>query len=343
MRTTIKDLAKASGVSSATVSYVLNNGPRPVHLKTRERVLEAIRRLNYHPNAVARGLSRRRMNTLGIVSPFDIFPTVNYYFVTVLHGVLRVAMQRKQNTSVFVGSEWADVQHSLPTFTDGRCDGLLLVGVPNNSAIISALTQWDVPFVLLSDVSEEPAVSSVDIDNVGAAEQVTEYLLGLGHRRIALLSGEAEVNSARLRRQGYQQMLAKAGISADPALTPPGGYFEASGYARAMELMRLPEKQRPTALFCGDDEIALGALRALKALGLRVPEDVSVCGFDDIPPAAIADPPLTTVRQPLAQLGERATEILLTQIDENAPGGQKEVLPAELIVRASVACPAFSR
>src|SRR5258708_6800080 len=126
MRTTIKDLAKASGVSSATVSYVLNDGPRPVHPNTRERLLEAMRRLNYHPNAGARGLSRRRMNTLGVVSPFNIFPTVNYYFVTVLHGVLRVAMQRKQNTSVFVGSEWADVQHSLPTFTDGRCDGLLL-------------------------------------------------------------------------------------------------------------------------------------------------------------------------------------------------------------------------
>lgn len=337
---TIKDIARMCGVSTATVSYVINNGPRPVHPQTRERVLSAIQQLNYFPSAVARGLQGKRMNAFGVVFPGEVAaPLSNPYFAPVLDGILDIAMRRKQNLTLFSGHTWTDAVHSLPVYCDGRCDGLLLIAPPAQSDIIAALLEQQVPFVLINESPEHVAISRIDVDNVAAASMIVHHLLQQGHRRIGMLCAEAGAHSVAQRLQGYRQAIETWGLFYDPALVVYGQYQEASGYENAQTLLRLPAAQRPTALFCCNDAIAFGAMCTLKETGLRVPEDISVAGFDDIPAAATADPPLTTVRQPLRRLGERAAEILLAHIHDGVPAGQKELLPTELVIRSSVAPP----
>jgi LacI family transcriptional regulator len=339
MAVTIKDLAKACGVAPSTVSYVLNNGPRVVHPQTRERVLEAARRLNYHPSAVARGLSKKRMETVGVVMGYWASPDTDPYFGSILGGILTVAQERRQSMTLFMEHSWTDALGNLRFYCDGRCDGLLLVAPPTDHAILAALKQKEIPFVVVSDLTTDPDISGVDVDNRAAACAMVGYLVAQGHRRIAMLGGHASLSSAPQRLQGYRDALAEAGIPYDEGLFLPGAYNQDTGYERARKLMCLPEAHRPTALFCCSDAIAFGALRAFKELGYQVPCDVSVAGFDDVFMAALTQPPLTTVRQPLRQIGERAAEVLLSQIQDRVPGIQKEVLPTELILRDSVTVP----
>ncbi len=340
MPVTIKDLAKACGVAPSTVSYVLNNGPRAVHPQTRERVLEAVRRLDYHPSAVARGLSRKRMDTIGVVMGYWSSPDIDPYVGSILGGILTVAQRRRQSTTLFMERSWPDALENVRHYCDGRCDGLLLVAPTVENAVLPVLKLREIPFVVISDVPPDPDISCVDVDNRAAAREMTRYLIKQGHRRIALLRGHADLSSAIERLQGYREALAEADIPCDEGLMPAGQYNQPTGYERAQRLMRLPEARRPTALFCCNDYIALGALRGLKELGLRVPQDVSVVGFDDVPLAAATQPSLTTVRQPLRRIGTRAAEILLSQIQEGAANARREVLPTKLMLRDSVAPPA---
>lgn len=338
MRVTIRDLARAAGVSSATVSYVINNGPRTVRPETRERVLEAMRRLDYHPSAVARALSSNRMNTIGVVSQLT-GDTLNHWFASLLQAVLKSCMARRQNVTLFVGEHWTDLRKSMPTYRDGRCDGLLLLGPPNTDEMARALMNKNVPFVLVNDTCEHPLVSHVDVDNEAAMEALVGHVIAAGHRRIALVGGEMELSSARLRHRGYVRALAAAGISYDPELVPPAHYDETAGFRQTHQLMALPASRRPTAICCGNDPMAFGAIKALHELGYRVPGDVSVTGFDDVPTAALFVPPLTTVRQPFDQLGHIAVNTLLDQIESGDVCVRKEVLPAELVLRRTVAPP----
>lgn len=337
---TIKDVAKLCGVSAATVSYVLNNGPRTVRPQTRDRVLQAIEQLNYYPNAVARGLQRKRMDTFGVVLPQSgLSPLGNPYFFPILDGIFEAAMRHHQNTTLFTGTLWLNAQTSLPAYCDGRCDGLLLFAPPMHSDIVPALMAKGVPFVLIGDNGERPDVTSVDVDNVAAAREMTNHLLDHGHRRIALLGGGEHIRSTTQRLLGYRQALEARGISFDESLVSSGGYNQKSGYERGLILRQLRSAARPTALFCGNDLIALGVLKAFAEIGLRVPEEISIVGFDDVDAAAQTEPPLTTVRQPLRLVGERATELLYALIHENAEPGQKELLPTELVIRHSVGAP----
>jgi DNA-binding LacI/PurR family transcriptional regulator len=335
---TIKDVARASGVSPATVSYVLNNGPKRVKAHTKERVLRTMREMNYHPSAVARGLSRKRMNAIGVVFPNE-FPTVlgNPYVGPVLDGILEVATRSHQNVTLFTGQLWSDMAHSLPVYCDGRCDGLILISPREGSDIISALLDRNVPFLLIGAMADEPSASSVDVDNVEAAKSLVAYLIEQGHRRIAYMGGNEDIQSARLRYEGYRLALQEAGIPYETDLVLEGFYTQISGYDRGRALAAWPKEDQPTALFCGSDEIAMGALQALKDSGVSVPKDISVAGFDDIAAAATSAPPLTTVRQPLHRLGERGAEILLARINERQTVGHRESHTAELIIRESVA------
>lgn len=340
---TIRDVAKASGVSPATVSYVLNNGPKRVKPHTKERVLRTMREMNYHPSAVARGLSRKRMNAIGVVFPNEFSSVVaNPYVGPLLEGVLEVATRRHQNVTLFTGQLWSDTVHSLPVYADGRCDGMVLISPPEESDIVSGLLNRNVPFILVGTNSEDPSVACVDIDDFQAAYRLVSYLLKQGHRRIAYIGGERTIQSSRLRHEGYRKALEEAGAAYRPELAPEGGYRKESGAQRALALMELPKKDRPTALFCGNDEMALSAIQSLKSRGLAVPQDVSVAGFDDIAAAATSMPPLTTIRQPVRLLGERSADILISMIDHRPAAGQKELLYTELIIRDSVVPPPSS-
>ncbi|HET6382397.1 MAG TPA: LacI family DNA-binding transcriptional regulator [Armatimonadota bacterium] len=332
---TIQDVARLCRVSPATVSYVINNGPRPVHPNTRQRVLEAIRDLEYEPSAVARGLRRKRMDAIGVVFYAFTSLVTNPYFGAILDGILAVAMEKKQNTTLFTGQTLSDARQSLPIFCDGRCDGLLLIAPPTGSPTASGLMQKRIPFVVISG-GDADDVSGVDVDNVEATRELTNHLIELGHRRIGALCGPDELIAAVDRRTGFRQALSAAGIALDPAYVRTSNFGKEAGYRSALDLLRTVSP-RPTALFCSSDEMAIGALRALSELALRAPDDISIVGFDDIPQAATSDPPLTTVRQPLQLLAECATQMLLEQIQDGAPMGRRLRLPTTLVIRGSTA------
>jgi len=342
MPVSIAEVAARAGVSQGTVSKVLNGRvAAQIALATQERVKIAASELGYHPSAIARGLAGKRLDTLGIVfAQGNTFFATSPYFAAILDGILEVVTRAKQNTMLFTGQVWSDARQGLPILRDGRCDGLLLISPPAESDIVPALLEAKLPFVLVGDINPHPLVTSVDVDNVMGARKITEHLISLGHRRIAYLCGPPTVSSVSQRLQGYQDAIEADGIEFDLSLVMPGAYLQESGYERARELWRLPADQRPTAVFCGNDLIAIGAMAALHDLGARIPQDISVAGFDDIPSAATSQPSLTTMRQPMHLLGQHAAARLLALIQATEEPGFKEVLPTELVVRGSTAPPA---
>ena len=336
--TTLRDVAAKAGVSPVTVSVVLNgtrSGTR-VSEETRGRIRTAARELGYHPNAIARGLSRRRMDTLGVVFPAPTRHEVNLYYTPILNGILEVATERRQYTTLCTAQTWPDVEETLPTYCDGRCDGLLLIGPPAGSPIVTELRKRHIPFVLINDTSSEPDVSTVDVDNVGGAFQMVSHILSLGHRRIAFFGGDSIMNSSLQRAEGYRKAFESFGLKADDSQIFPGYYWRQHGYEMTHRVMAVSPELRPTALFCAGDDIAFGALDALTELKLKVPDDVSVAGFDDILTAALSQPPLTTVRQPHFSIGRRAAEILLDHISYPGCNAQKDIFTPEIVIRGTV-------
>ena len=339
-KSTIKDVAQACGVSLMTVSHVINEKPGKASAETRDRVLKVMRELDYQPSAIARGLTRRKMNAVGVVFyTHSITPLVKAaYFGDVLGGILETAMQAGQSTTLFTEINSTDATKNLNTYCDGRCDGLIFVGPPFSDNLAEALGRKHTPYVFLGDQPTSPDIPCVDVDNVESSTRAVEFLLSSGHRRIAYLGGDMLITSARLREKGYRQALRNAALEPDEALILPGLYSVESGYQRTCTLMEDFENP-PTALFCANDEIAVGAISAVNELGLRVPNDVSVIGFDDSSAALVSRPALTTMRQPFQELARHAVELLLAQIQGNETPGKRILLPTSLIVRDTVSAP----
>jgi DNA-binding LacI/PurR family transcriptional regulator len=330
---TIKDVAKASGVCPATVSQVLNNGSRPVRPETRERVLRLARELNYRPNAVARGLVKKRMNTIGLVVVHSSLPShTNPFLTTILDGILAVNTRLKQNTTLCTIDTWEQITEHMPELTDGRCDGVLVIVPPVDCVLSTYLLEKRMPFVLVNAQEAQHQVSSVDVDNADAAFRMTEYLLGLGHRRIAFVYEPNESGFAFVqdRKEGYERALKS------------GGEYRAELSGISMEEflgLDLALPYRPTAVFCAYDALALNIIVRLQERGISVPGEVSVVGFDDIPSISMGLPGLTTVRQPMAAIGEMAADMLQQIIVGAEPPGRREIIPTELVIRQSAAPP----
>ena len=337
-RPTITDVARESGVSIATVSYVLNNGPRKVDLNTKARVTASMERLKYYPNSHARALTNKRLHAIGVVFPHP-YPNVftDPYFISLMDGIVQEAARRHQNVLLYTGLDW-NGEDSLPAFRDRRVDGLILIAMLTDSTIVPSLKEAGLSFVQINgQVTDNAAVSNIDIDNGSAVRAVVAHLAGLGHTRIALLGGQPNSPSTLPRREGFLRGLAEQALPADPDLIREGIYDKSWGYAGIKQLLAL--KTPPTAVFAGGDGIAEGVYEACRELGIRIPEDLSVVGFDDTPMAMHFTPPLTSVRQPLRQMGSTAAATLLDQLDAepsaSPPSVPQVVLPAELIVRAS--------
>jgi len=334
---TIRDVARACGLSAATVSYVLNDS-RAVRPQTRERVLRAVRSLDYHPSAVARGLSRKRMDTIGVVFPAtreSASPITSSYYAPVLDGILEVARRERQNVTLFQTGPRDGARERLSAYRDGRCDGLLFVGVAEGDEVVDALAATDLPLVIVGSHGSDARPCRVDVDNEAAARAMTRYLLDLGHRRIGLVS-LAPLHGAYipLRIEGWRAALSDAGVAPCPGPL----YVEPSedSVRDALEgFLTAPAERRPTALFCLRDVEAVRVLRVLAERDLCVPGDVTVVGFDDRADAALSSPPLTTIRQPLREKGAAATCLLLDCIAGKAVAGQEYLLSTELVVRAS--------
>jgi DNA-binding LacI/PurR family transcriptional regulator len=336
--TTIKDVAKACGVSTATVSYVLN-GKRVLLPETRARVLRAMQELNYHPSAVARGLSHKRMNTIGI-----LFGTVNTMVVVshpytsfILQGVLTASSSAGYNVT-FCTDPWRTAELSAATYRDQRTDGLIVVAPPMDADIVPALASCNIPIVTVSYPGDPYGIASVDTDNLHGTRLALEHLRSLGHTRIAHLTGPVNMLGGRTRTEAYHHFMSAEGFHLPPEYAAGPGAFDADlAYAQTRRLLTLPSP--PTAIFAANDQNAMGAMQAARDLGISVPIRLSVVGVDDTPEGAIGIPALTSVRQPLIEIGQTAARLLFQRLAGDAPDPSTWLLKPTLVVRDSTAPP----
>ena len=338
---TIQDVAARASVSAMTVSRVLNQ-PARVAPATRQRVEQAIRELGFVPNALARQLLRGRTHTLALL----VSDIGNPFFTQIARGVEDVA-QRNGYTVIFGNSDESveKERQYLHALLGRRIDGLLIAPAGNGSRpMLDLLVQRGTPFVLLDREIDGVPADVVIGDNIGGARKLTEHLIGLGHRRIALVNGDPEVPTARDRRRGYLDTLRDHGIELRPELIVDGVYRRDSGMHAARQLLALPDAQRPTAIFAANNFLAVGVIEALRAAQVIIPRDVAVVCFDDIEIAAALDPFLTVMAQPARTFGTIGAQFLLERLEPSssgaagpraAPAPRRVVLPPELIVRVS--------
>jgi LacI family transcriptional regulator len=327
-RMTIRDVAEQAGVSVATVSKVLNNR-YGVAAATQERVQQVIETLGYETSLVARSLRNQRTNVIGIlVADLEPFST------ELLKGASRAIRGTGYELVVYSAGGVSNDHVGWERRYLSRLAGTLIDG-----AVLVTPTVVDapsgVPVVCVDPHTGTPGPPTVDSDNLTGARLAVEHLLELGHRRIGLLAGRPDLESARLREEGYRQALAAANIAVDPDLIRVGGYEQELSEGAARELLSRPD--RPTAIFAANDRMALETLEVARGLGLRVPEDLSLVGFDNIPETVMADPPLTTINQPIQQMGQRSIELLLRLMAGEEPTSMHVTLPTDLVVRLSTA------
>lgn len=328
----IKDIARVAGVSHPTVSRALRNS-QLVNPETAGRIKRIAREMGYLPSAVARSLVTRRTETIGVV----VTNIADPFVAGVVAGIEDVANQR--GYSVFLANSNADPEREVKvvqSFHERRVDGIVVTASRVGALYVPMLARLKVPIVLIDNQHPGEFVHSVMIDNIPASRQATQHLIHLGHRRIAYLGDQFGFQSDTDRFNGYRQALQRADLPFLPELVVHGN-GSADGAIRAMNTL-LALTERPTAVFCYNDMSALGALRAIYDYGLRVPEDVSLVGFDDLPIASYTFPRLTTVRQPKEQMGRMAMQSLLKILD-GTPTKTDIDVAGELIVRNSSAPP----
>jgi LacI family transcriptional regulator len=332
MRPTIRDVAQHAGVSIKTVSRVLNDEPY-VREDTRARVLDAISQLGFVANLSAKRLAKGQAFAIGL-----LFHNASWHYILdVQRGVLDAARPYGYSTLMLP----CDMERSLDTseilalVTQRQVDGFIFTPPADNAtALLERLDEMGVPFVRLTPWDRERDWPYVAATDRAGARQMTEYLLRLGHTRIGYVRGPQDQKAGVDRHEGYREALVAAGLPYDADLVRQGDdHFEA-GCASARSLLSMPD--RPTAIFCNNDEMAAGACVAAREAGLRLPQDVSVAGFDDIPLSHQVWPPLTTVCQPIYDLAAAATRMLIGLLNLEAPPRQVE-LPTHLIPRASTA------
>lgn len=335
MRVTIKDIARQAGVSHATVSRALN-GHRAIPERTASHIRQVALEMGYLPSAAARGLKTHRSHVLGVVvSRFD-----DPYFGEVLRGVEDVL--RQNGYSLFVASfdsAQASERDIVRALGEHAVDGVLFLSIAFSAEYAALLQHYDIPWVVINNQSPEDSPCSVAHDDLEGSRQVVRHLLALGHRRIAYLGNGSAGRTHAERLSGFQQELAAAADSQAEGIviTCPGGQV-ADGIAGAQQLLALPT--RPTAVFCFNDLMAIGALTELQRKGFSIPADFSLAGFDNIPFSALTNPPLTTFDQPKRQIGAQAAQVMLDLL--TAPPAQpavRRVLRGHLQVRASTAAP----
>ena len=331
-RVTIKSIAREAGVSLTTVSRALNDRP-DIDPATRERVLAAARDLDYHPSSLARGLVTQRTYTLGLA----VRTLSDMWVVEVVPAIEEVA--RTAGYEVFVTTHYADADKErrvLDTFRSRQVDGMLVVSPTLGAAYPRFQEEWGIPIVLISPLVDTPHRLVVSNDEFEGARIAARYLAGLGHRRIGHIGVPTWACPGRDRLEGYRRGLAEAGLPDDPVLVYVGDASVASGLRGAETLLALDDP--PTAFFCFSDLTAVGVLRGARAAGLRVPDDVSVIGFDDVLLARYVEPPLSSIHQDMAELGRRATHMLLDAIGGTEPCESVELRP-QLVERGSCAPP----
>ncbi|MGQ0834300.1 MAG: LacI family DNA-binding transcriptional regulator [Gammaproteobacteria bacterium] len=327
MAATIKDVARHAKVSVASVSRALN-GKGVITPSTRKRILRAAEKLHYVPHAAARTLSTRRTQTIGAVLP-DIY---GEFFSELIRGIDQAA--RRHGLHVLVTGSHGDAAEAEAAVRAmaGRVDGLLMMSPYLDSGLLNKGLRARAPIVLMNSRDKERALASLTVDNYEGAFAMVRHLAGLGHRRIAHITGPADNFDARERLRGYRAAIAELQPGA-PAAVLAGDFTRESGYAVAQQILR--DHSRPDVIFAANDMMAIGCLFALTEAGVRVPDEIAITGFDDIPIARFVTPPLTTVRVDITGLGSRAVERLVAAIEAKGVAPSSEVVKSELVVRVS--------
>jgi LacI family transcriptional regulator, galactose operon repressor len=331
-RLTIRQVAGLAGVSIATVSRVLN-GRADVSAETRQIVERVVRAHGYARRMPSRMTGRTGL--VGITMPF----AQPAYFATILAGAAEALYERDMRAVLCPTRHEHDREVSLlERLMHGQTDGALLVLPEESSGELRQLAGRDFRFVVIDPLHElEENIPTISAANASGANQATTHLVELGHRRIAVITGPPDGLASRRRLQGYHAALAAAGIMPDPRFEVAEDFVVAAGVAGAERLLGLADP--PTAIFCFNDSLAIGAMQATRARGLRVPEDISIVGFDDTPEAIVAFPALTTVRQPLAEIGRMAVSLLARLLSEHVVEPLHVELATRLIIRSSSAPP----
>ncbi|HEX4716164.1 MAG TPA: LacI family DNA-binding transcriptional regulator [Ktedonobacteraceae bacterium] len=331
---TIVDVADEAGVSYATVSRVINNKDH-VSPEKRERVLQAMAQLGYVANMQARSLAGGESRVVGLLVDY----LSSSYMDEIIRGIDEALDAENYDLMLYTTHRRKTKESAYVTkLTRRLADGLLLILPRNAAAYLDTLRQRQFPHVLVDYLSDKQNVPSVSATNFRGAYDAMAFLLSLGHQRIGFITGTMEFGCARDRLDGYHAALKDRGIPADPHLICKGNFMQPQGYQCAQKLLSLPE--RPTAIFASNDMMAFGVMEAARERGLRLPEDLAIVGFDDIPQASYVHPALTTIRQPLEEMGRSAAHLLLKYIAHPNAEIERIELPTRLIIRES--CQALS-
>ncbi|GAB4514182.1 MAG: substrate-binding domain-containing protein [Anaerolineae bacterium] len=327
---TIRDVAKRAGVAPITVSRVINKAGY-ISEETRQRVESAIAELGYVPNQLAQSLRYKKSNTLALI----LSDIINPFWMPVTRGVEDACSEHGLNVVLCNTDEsQAKLENYVDVLLQRQADGFLLVPVSEDRHIIEKIHKQKVPLVLLDRRVPHVAADVVRSDSEDGALQLVQYLLALGHERIALLAGPRDVSTSLDRVTGYQRAMTAAQMPIDDDLIQYGGYNQEHGYSTTARLLALPNP--PTAFFGGNNLISLGILKCLYEQGYAVPRDFSVVSFDDMPPGLMVKPFLTAVTQSSYDMGYQAAQLLIRQINgEDIPDNRDIVLPVELVEHES--------
>jgi LacI family transcriptional regulator len=326
---TIREVAERAGASVTTVSHVINE-TRHVSDEVRLRVLEAMKALDYHPNALARSLRMGQTHTLALILP----DSANPFFADIGRAVEDCAFQL--GYSVILCNTQGDPRREalyVDVLTKKRVDGIVFVASGEQAATLAALQSRAMPVVVVNRHLSDVEVDLIYADNRQGGQLAAQHLIALGHRRIACIAGPSDLTLGADRVAGYRCALEAAGLAYDPSLVLAGDYQPVSGYQVTRQLRA--RREPPTAIFACNDLMALGALRAAVEAGCRVPADLSVIGFDDIELARFTNPPLTTIAQDKREIGTQAVQRLVARLAARSRPVEQTILPTRLVQRES--------
>ena len=329
----MRDVAERAGLSISTVSHVINNS-RAVSDESRQRVLQAMEELDYKPNALARSLRMRKTNTLGMIVP----DSANPFFAEVTRAIEDASFA--QNYSLILCNSEGDLDKQgayTNVLIENRVAGILFVAAGPSTELVNDLDQRRVPLVVIDREVPGVGVDTVMTNHAQGGCLATQHLIDLGHKRIACIAGNSEVSPSAERLTGFRQTLEKNGIRYDEQLVVKGDFQYESGYEATTYLLAL--ERPPTAVFACNDLMAVGCISAAREFGYRVPDDLSVVGFDDVRLASFTNPPLTTVVQPKVEIGTIATKMLLERMSDLNSKPRFKRLDTELRIRRSTAAP----
>lgn len=329
---TLDDIAHIAEVSRATVSRVVNNHPN-VSDKMRQRVQKIIDETGFQPNLVARSLVSKQTKLLGLVIPRNIHGFFgDPYYSRLVEGISQACNFFDYTLALFIFQTEDDERKIFPRLTQGRfVDGIIVQATGLGDELVPDVNKWKIPYIFVGRPLLETAVSYLDVDNVAGAYQAVSHLIQLGHHKIGTVTGALNTSVGRDRLEGYRQALAHQGLEIDNNLIKEGDFTETSAYDATAQLL----KHHPDAIFAASDTMALGVLRAITDANLAVPYDIALVGYDDLPPATLANPQLTTIRQPIRRFGYKAVETLLDMIQNGSQPLRRIMFDTELIIRKS--------